>query len=96
MRKELRANNHNEAKRKAYIICDNKLPAGAVIPDSSHNWNALELDEIQVGANVLVKLPRNKSDAYTPLLGWGGNEQRLAKVMFIDLKSKSILVRYRL
>ena len=44
MRKELRANNHNEAKRKAYIICDNKLPAGAVIPDSSHNWNALELE----------------------------------------------------
>ena len=48
-----------------------------------------------MGANVLVKLPRSKPDAYTPLLGWGGNEQRLAKVVFVDLKSKSVLVRYR-
>ena len=29
-----------EAKKKAYVICDNKLPGGAVLPDANHNWNS--------------------------------------------------------
>jgi other hect domain ubiquitin protein ligase E3 len=44
MRRPLRVNDHTEAKRVAYIICDNKLPNGAVIPDTNHNWNSLEIE----------------------------------------------------
>jgi hypothetical protein len=32
---------------------------------------------------------------YTPLLCWGQQDYRLAKVVFIDIKNNSVLVRYR-
>lgn len=96
MRRPLRVGDHTEAKRVAYIICDNKLPAGAVLPDASHNWNSLEVEEIFVGENVLVKIPKTKADFCTPLLSWGSHDQRLAKIVFVDSKSNSVLVRYRL
>ena len=96
MRRPLRVGDHTEAKRVAYIICDNKLPAGAVLPDSNHNWNSLEIEEIFVGEDVLIKIPKMKGDYCTPLLGWGSQEQRLGKIVFVDVKSTSVLVRYRL
>lgn len=40
MRIPLRKNDQMEAKKIAYVICDNKLPQGAVLPDSNHNWNS--------------------------------------------------------
>ena len=45
---------------------------------------------------MIVKIPRSKSDFSTPLLGWGNNDQKLAKIVFVDLKNNSVLVRYRL
>lgn len=96
MRRPLRVGDHTEAKRVAYIICDNKLPGGAVLPDANHNWNSLEIEEIFVGENVLVKIPKAKADFCTPLLGWGNHDHRLAKIVFVDTKSNSVLVRYRL
>ena len=45
---------------------------------------------------MLVKIPKAKVDFCTPLLGWGNHDHRLAKVVFVDVKSNSILVRYRL
>jgi len=41
MRRPLRINDHTETKKIAFVICDNKLPAGAVIPDANYNWNSL-------------------------------------------------------
>lgn len=96
MRNPLRANNHTEAKRVAYIICDNKLPAGAIIPDANHNWNSLQVEEIYVGENVLINLPKSRGEFCTPLLGWGKQDHRLAKIIFIDIKNNSVLVRYRI
>jgi hypothetical protein len=49
-----------------------------------------------VGENVLIKIPKAKADFFTPLLGWGSHDQRLAKIVFVDVKSNSALVRYRL
>jgi hypothetical protein len=45
---------------------------------------------------VLVKLPKSKSEFCTPLLGWGNQDSRLAKIIFIDTKNNSVLVRYRI
>lgn len=61
MRIELRKNEEMEAKKKAYVICDNKLPAGAVMPDANHNWNSLTIEDVTVGQDVLVRLPRHKN-----------------------------------
>lgn len=44
---------------------------------------------------MLVKLPKNKSESYSPLLSWGGQDVRLAKIVFIDTKNSSVLIRYR-
>jgi hypothetical protein len=61
MRMPLRKNDQMEAKKIAYVICDNKLPQGAVLPDSSHNWNSFTLEDIHIGQYALIKLPKNFS-----------------------------------
>lgn len=95
MRIPLRKNDQIGAKQVGFVICDGKLPNGAVLPDANHNWNSFEIEEIFVGENVLVRLPRPRAEGYSPLLTWGGQEHRLAKVVFIDVKSSSVLIRYR-
>ena len=92
----LRKNDQLEAKKIAYVICDNKLPQGAVLPDSNHNWNSLTIEEVSIGQDVLIKLPKNKSEVSSPLLGSHGQDYRVGQVVFIDLKNSSILVRHRI
>ncbi len=44
----------------------------------------------------MVKLPKNRGAEFsTPLLSWGYQDQRLAKIVFIDVKNSSVLIRYR-
>lgn len=43
MRIPLRKYDQLEAKQVAYVICDNKLPQGAVVPDATFNWNSLTI-----------------------------------------------------
>ena len=44
MRIPLRKNDQNEAAKVAYVICDNKLPPGAVLPDANHDWSTLSIE----------------------------------------------------
>lgn len=60
MRIPLRKNDQKAAQQVAFVICDNKLPNGAVLPDANHNWNSFEIEEIFVGEHVLIRLPKNK------------------------------------
>lgn len=96
MRIELRKNEEMEAKKKAYVICDNKLPAGAVLPDANHNWNSLTIEDVTVGQDVLVRLPRNKNESSSPLMCSPSQEYRVGQVMFIDQKNYSVLIRHRM
>ena len=84
------------AKQKAYVICDNKLPAGAVLPDANHNWDSLALDEITVGQDVLIRLPKSKSDGFSPFLSSNTQDYRLGQVIFVDIKNLIVLVKHRL
>lgn len=68
MRIPLRKNDQLEAKKIAYVICDNKLPAGAVLPDSNHNWNSLTIEDVTVGQDVLLRLSRSKGESFSPLM----------------------------
>lgn len=43
MRIPLRKGDQNEAAKVAYVICDNKLPPGAVLPDANHDWSTLSI-----------------------------------------------------
>lgn len=68
MRIPLRKNDQLEAKKIAYVICDNKLPQGAVLPDANHNWNSLTIDDVIVGQDVLIKLSKHKNESSSPLM----------------------------
>lgn len=96
MRIPLRKNDQLEAKKIAYVICDNKLPAGAVLPDANHNWNSFTIEEVAVGQDVLVRLSRSKYETPSLLMHSHNQEYRVGQVMFIDQKNFSALVRYRL
>ena len=96
MRIPLRDGDQLEAKKVAYVICDNKLPNGAVLPDSKHNWNSLNIEDICVGQDVLIKLPKNKSGAPSPLIIANSQEYRLGQVVCIDSKNYSVLVKHRI
>jgi hypothetical protein len=96
MRIPLRKNDHLEAKKIAYVICDNTLPQGAVLPDANHNWNSLTVDDVMVGQDVLIKLPKAKYDRFTPLMYGQALEYLTGQVMFVDQKNFSAMVRYRL
>ena len=71
MRIPLRKNDQMQAKKIAYVICDNKLPQGAVLPDSNHNWNSFTLEDIHVGQYALIKLSKNTQQSISPLLMTG-------------------------
>lgn len=96
MRIPLRKGDQLEAKKIAYVICDNKLPQGAVLPDANHNWNSLTIEDVHVGQDVLLRLSKSKYESSSPLLCCHSQEYRAAQIMFIDQKNFSVLVRHRL
>lgn len=80
----------------AFVICDNKLPNGAVLPDNKYNWNSLNIEELSVGQDVLIKMPKHKSNCHTPLIIASSHEYRVGQVICIDTKTNSVLVKHRI
>jgi len=81
----------------AYVLCENKLPPGAVLLDSNHDWDSLTLEEATVGRFALLKLPKSASESSTPILrSRGAEELSLVQIVFVDVKTNNLLVRRRL
>jgi hypothetical protein len=59
MRIPLRKHDQVEAIKVAYVLCENKLPPGAVLLDANHDWDSLTIEEATVGRYALLKLPKN-------------------------------------
>ena len=49
MRQPLRKGDQAKALEIAYIVCDQRLPSGVVVPDANHDWSTLSIEEIQTG-----------------------------------------------
>ena len=96
MRIPLRDGDQLEAKKVAFVICDNKLPNGAVLPDNKYNWNSLNIEELSVGQDVLIKMPKHKTSCHTPIIIASSHEYRVGQVICIDTKSNSVLVKHRI
>ena len=96
IRMPLRKNDQLEAKKIAYVICDNKLPQGAVLPDANHNWNSLTIEEVLIGQDVLIRLPKNSIEISSPLLASHNQDYRVGQVVYIDTKNLSVMVRHRI
>jgi len=68
LRTPLRVNNHFNGVGIAYKLCNNNLPNGCILPDSSHDWSTLDIDEITVGDWVSMKLNPKKTPLISPYL----------------------------
>jgi other hect domain ubiquitin protein ligase E3 len=49
LRIPLRQGDQNGALSVAYVLCDQRMPPGSVVPDSNHDWSTLDIDEIKFG-----------------------------------------------
>lgn len=56
LRFPLRLGNQQRAAEIALVLCDQRLPAGVVLPDANHDWSAMTLDECVIGNRALVKI----------------------------------------
>jgi other hect domain ubiquitin protein ligase E3 len=61
LRTPLRKGDQAGALGVAYIMCDNRLPPGTVVPDANHDWSTLDIDEVRFGQYVLAKLEQEYS-----------------------------------
>ncbi len=91
MRIPLRKHDQDEASRVAYFICDNKMPNGAVIPDASHDWTTLTVEEVAVGQWALLKLRQANCAFFLPLVE-REVQVVLVQVIGLDVKTNSALV----
>jgi other hect domain ubiquitin protein ligase E3 len=86
LRFPLRNGDQRKALDEALIMCEKKMPAGAVVPDDSYDWSAKMPDESIVGSWFLVKLPELKATF--------GNEEIVVMLKAIDLENKIGYVEY--
>ncbi|CAD8163525.1 unnamed protein product [Paramecium octaurelia] len=56
IRQQLRKGEQNKALEIAYIVCDQRMPNGVIIPESNHDWSTLTIEEVQAGQYVLCRL----------------------------------------
>ena len=52
IRQPLRKNDLARALEIAYIICDQRLPSGVVVPDANHDWSTMSIEELVIGEHV--------------------------------------------
>lgn len=55
LRQPLRAGQQDAAVKIAYTLCGGRLPEGVAVPGADRDWDALLIDEVAVGAAVLVR-----------------------------------------
>ena len=86
LRFPLRNGDHQKALDEAMVMCEQKMPAGAVVPDDSYDWSAKMPEECIVGSRFLVKLSELK-----PMFGV---EEIVVTLKAIDLETKIGFVEY--
>ncbi|KRX01353.1 HECT-domain-containing protein [Pseudocohnilembus persalinus] len=63
MRIPLRQGDQDKAAQVAYILCDQRLPAGVTLFDSNYDWSSITIEDVKIGQHVLVKIGNNKNMA---------------------------------
>lgn len=67
MRIPLRKGDQSKALEIAYIVCEKRLPDGAVVPDANHDWCTLNIEEIYTNQFVLCRI-QDKDILYSKFL----------------------------
>jgi len=97
LRQPLRKGDHHKAAEIAYILCDQRLPNGCVLPDPNHDWSTISIEEVNLGtwaiANISSKQNRNISPFFHNQYRIG-NKDLLVLILAADTKTNSVLVHY--
>ena len=98
LRQPLRKGDQAKAAEVAYILCDQRLPAGVVLPDLSHDWNTITIEEVQIGQWAIAKLHSSNNQLYSqfflPQVRLG-NIEVCVQMLAVDSKSNSVLVMFQ-
>lgn len=105
VRYHLKEGRPKEALKDALVMWENRIPAGAQIPDDNHDWSAKASEEAIVGSWALAKLKRishltkgaggqlTNHPLLNKLIGMG-IEEIAVKVKCVDFRSQAVLAEF--
>lgn len=97
LRIALRVLDHIKACGIAFKLCDGGLPNGCVVPEADYDWDTIDIEDIQVGSLVSVKLQNrgvvlsNKIEHLYNL----GMEEIVGEVLIVEHQMRYALVLVR-
>jgi len=97
IRQPLRKGDQTKATEIAYIICDQRLPTGVTLPEASHDWSTISIEDVRIGQKVLAKIAGKNGLPYSPFLSREkrlGNTMICGEVIAVEAKSSSVLLQY--
>ncbi|CAD8078334.1 unnamed protein product [Paramecium sonneborni] len=98
IRQQLRKGEQHRALEIAYIVCDQRMPNGVVIPESNHDWSTLTIEEVQAGQYVLCRLiDKTSEQLYSKeYLHYKKQGQTFicGQIIGVDQRSSSILITH--
>ena len=98
LRQPLRKGDQAKAAEVAYILCDQRLPAGVVLPDVNHDWNTITIEEVQIGQWAIAKIHGTNNQLFSQFFTSQyrlGNTELCVQMLAVDAKSSSVLVMYQ-
>mmetsp|Transcript_5971 Transcript_5971/g.5268 ORF Transcript_5971/g.5268 Transcript_5971/m.5268 type:complete len:372 (+) Transcript_5971:3382-4497(+) len=97
LRQPLRKGDHNKAAEIAYILCDQRLPNGCVLPDANHDWSTISIEEIVLGTWAIASIHNKSNKLISPFFqpqSRIGNKDVLVQLLATDQKTSSVLALY--
>lgn len=82
----------------AYILCDQRLPAGVILPDVNHDWQTISIEEVQIGQWAIAKITGSNNLLYSPFFFHQrllNNSDVCVQLLAVDSKSSSVLVLFQ-
>lgn len=82
----------------AYILCDQRLPAGVILPDVNHDWQTISIEEVQIGQWAIAKITGSNNMLYSPFFFHQkllNNSDVCVQLLAVDSKSSSVLVLFQ-
>ena len=98
LKQPLRIGDQQKAAEVAYVLCDQRLPSGVVLPDINHDWSAITIDEVQINARAIAKLSMKNMQNFDILTIKRLQDQGVTEIgvviRAIDVRASLVLVEY--
>lgn len=98
LRQPLRLGNQHHASEIAYVLCDQRLPSGIVLPDPKHDWSSLMFDETSIGkwglAKIKEKTLQQVDNSLIRRMYAQGISQFSVVIRAVDIRAACLLVEF--